>query len=65
MVQIEDIVIIKSKKIKIRCCFCGSSIYKHNNASHIRTEKCRNVKYIMCERFEIDGVQLSGLYWLY
>jgi hypothetical protein len=32
------------------------------DASHIRTEKCRNVKYIMCERFEIDGVQFISDY---
>ena len=61
MVHIEDIVLVKIKKIKIRCDFCGSCIYKHNRASHIRTEMCKSVRYAMCERFGIDGIQLTGI----
>ena len=61
MVHIEDIVLVKIKNIKIRCDFCGSCIYKHNKSSHIRTEKCRSVKYAICEPFELDGVQLTGI----
>ena len=61
MVHIEDIVLVKIKQIKIRCDLCGSCIYKHNIASHIRTENCKSVRYAMCERFEIGDVQLAGI----
>ena len=36
-----------------RCNFCGSQIQLVNKARHAKSAKCRDGKYITCERFEI------------
>ena len=43
----------KPKTDKIMCEICGSLYNKKNKARHLKSKKCRQVKYVWVERFEI------------
>ena len=38
---------------KILCEICGSLYNKKNRARHLKSNKCRQVRYVWTERFEI------------
>ena len=57
MIHIEQVA--KPIKQRVRCDTCGSIIWKHNIALHRRTRKCQAVKYLLYERFEVDGKPLE------
>ena len=43
----------KPKVDNIICEICGSCYNKKNKARHVRSKKCRQVRYVWVERFEI------------
>ena len=43
----------KEENHKILCEICGSLYNKKNRARHLKCNKCRQVRYVWTERFEI------------
>ena len=43
----------KPKTFKLICEICGSCYNKRNKARHLKSNKCRQVRYVWVERFEI------------
>jgi len=43
----------KNANEKVRCEICGTVYNKRNKARHLKTKKCRQVRYVWVERFEI------------
>ena len=43
----------KPKTFKLICEICGSCYNKRNKARRLKSNKCRQVRYVWVERFEI------------